>query len=56
MFIYYSVFSELSPMLPLFLDYSLLTTLCVLFNLDLLQSVQCVVANVTFVPRLFIVD
>ena len=56
MFIYYSVFSELSPMLPLFLDYSLLTTLCVLFNLDLLQSVQCVVANVTFVPRLLIVD
>ena len=56
MFIYYSVFSELSPMLPFFLDYALLITLCVLFNLDLLQSVQCVEANVTCVPRLLIVD
>ena len=43
-------------MLPLFLDYSLLITLCVLSNVYLLQSVQCVVANVTFVPRLLIVD
>ena len=43
-------------MLPLFLDYSLLITLCVLSNVYLLQYVQCVVANVTFVPRLFIVD
>ena len=51
-FIYYSLFSGLWPMLPFFLDYSLLITLCVLFNLYLLQSVQCVVANVTCVPRL----
>ena len=56
MFIYYSLFSVLWPMLPVFLDYSLLITLCVLFNLYLLQFVQCVVANVTFVPRLLIVD
>jgi hypothetical protein len=55
-FIYYSLFSELWPMLPLFRDYSLLITLCVLFNVYLLQSVQCVVANVTCVPRLLIVD
>jgi hypothetical protein len=43
-------------MLPLFLDYSLLITLCVLSNVYLLQSMQCVVANVTFVPRIHIVD
>ena len=43
-------------MLPAFLDYSLLITLSVLSNVYLLQSVQCVVANVTFVPRLLIVD
>jgi hypothetical protein len=43
-------------MLPLFLDYSLLITLCVLSNVYLLQSVKCVVANVAFVPRLLIVD
>jgi hypothetical protein len=43
-------------MLPVFLDYSLLITLCVLSNVYLLQSVQCVVANITFVPRLLIVD
>ena len=43
-------------MLPVFLDYSLLITLCVLSNVYLLQSMQCVVANVTFVPRLHIVD
>ena len=43
-------------MLPLFLDYSLLVILCVLFHVYLLQSVQCVVANVTFAPRLLIVD
>ena len=42
-------------MLPLFLDYSLLVILCVLFHVYLLQSVQCVVANVTCVPRLLIV-
>ena len=42
-------------MLPLFLDYSLLITLSVLSNVYLLQSVQCVVANVTCVPRLLIV-
>jgi hypothetical protein len=56
MFIYYSMFSVLWPMLPVFLDYSLLITLCVLSNVYLLQSVQCVVANVSFVPRLQIVD
>jgi hypothetical protein len=56
MFIYYSLFSELWPMLPVLTDYSLLITLCVLSNLYLLQSVQCVVANVTCVPRLLIVD
>ena len=54
--IYYSLFSVLRPMLPVFLDYSLLITLCVLSIVYLLQSVQCVVANVTFVPRLLIVD
>ena len=54
--IYYSLFSVLWPMLPLLLDYSLLITLCVLSNVYLLQSVQCVVANVTCVPRLCIVD
>ena len=43
-------------MLPLFLDYSLLITLCVLSIVYLLQSVQCVVANVTFAPRLLIDD
>jgi hypothetical protein len=43
-------------MLPVFLDYSLLINLCVLSNIYLLQSAQCVVANVTFVPRLPIVD
>ena len=48
MFIYYSMFSVLWPMLPVFLDYSLLITLCVLSNVYLLQSVQCVVANVSF--------
>jgi hypothetical protein len=48
--------THLWPMFPVFLDYSLLITLCVLFNVYLLQSVQCVVANVTFVPRLLIVD
>jgi hypothetical protein len=41
---------------PLFLYYSLLITLCVLFNVYLLQSDQCVVADVTSVPRLLIVD
>jgi hypothetical protein len=41
-------------MLPVFLDYSLLITLCVLSNVYLLQSIQCVVANVTSVPRLLI--
>ena len=56
MFIYYSLFSVLWPMLPLFLDYSLLITLCVLSNVYLIQSVQCVVANVTCVPRFLIVD
>ena len=56
MFIYYSLFSVLWPMLPLLLDYSLLITLCDLSNVYLLQSVQCVVANVTPVPRLHIVD
>ena len=56
MFIYYSLFSELWPMLPVFLDYTFLITLCVLFSVYLLQSVQCVVANVTCVHRLFIVD
>ena len=55
-FIYYSLFSVLWLMLPLFLDYSLLITLCVLSNVYLLQSVQCVEANVTFAPRLLIVD
>ena len=55
-FIYYSLFSVLWLMLPLFLDYSLLITLCVLSNIYLLQSVQCVEANVTFAPRLLIVD
>ena len=55
-FIYYSLFSVLRPMLPLLLDYSLLITLCVLSNVYLLHSVQCVVANVTCVPRLLIVD
>ena len=43
-------------MLPVFLDYSLLINLCVLFNVYLLQSVQCVVANVRGCPRLLIVD
>ena len=43
-------------MLPVFLDYSLLITLCVLSNVYLLQSVQCVEANVSCVPRLLIVD
>jgi hypothetical protein len=43
-------------MLPLFLDYSLLINLCVLANVYLLQSAQCVVGNVTCVPRLLIVD
>ena len=43
-------------MLTVFLDYSLLINLCVLSNIYLLQSAQCVVANVTFVPRLHIVD
>ena len=43
-------------MLPVFLDYVLWITLCVLSNVYLLQSVQCVVTNVTFVPRLLIVD
>ena len=43
-------------MLPVFLDYSLLITLFVLFNVYLLQSVQCVVANVRGGPRLLIVD
>jgi hypothetical protein len=52
----YSLFSVLRPMLPLFLDYSLLITLCVLFRVYLLQSIQWVVANVTYVPRLLIVD
>jgi hypothetical protein len=46
--------SVLWPMLPVFLDYSLLITLCVLSNVYLLQSIQCVVANVTSVPRLLI--
>jgi hypothetical protein len=43
-------------MLPVFLDYTLLISLCVLSNVYLLQSIQCVVANVSFVPRLQIVD
>jgi hypothetical protein len=43
-------------MLPVFLYYAMLITLCVLSNVYLLQSVQCVVTNVTFVPRLIIVD
>ena len=43
-------------MLPVFLDYSLLITLCVLSIVYLLQSVQCAVANGTCVPRLLIVD
>jgi hypothetical protein len=43
-------------MLPVFLDYTLLITLCVLSNVYLLQCAQFVVANVTFVPRLRIVD
>jgi hypothetical protein len=43
-------------MLPVFLDYAMLITLCVLSNGYLLQSVQCVVTNVTFAPRLLIVD
>ena len=55
-FIYYSLLSVLCSMLPVFLDYSLLITLCVLSIVYLLQSVQCVVANGTFVPRLLIVD
>ena len=55
-FIYYSLYSVLWAMLPVFLDYSLLINLCVLSNLYLLQSVQCVVGNVTCVPRLLIVD
>jgi hypothetical protein len=33
-----------------------LITLCVLFNVYLLQSVQCVVTNATCVHRLLIVD
>jgi hypothetical protein len=36
-------------MLPVFLGCSLLITLCVLSNVYLLQSVQCVVANITCV-------
>ena len=56
MFIYYSLFSVLWPMLPVFLDYTFLITLCVLFGVYLLQSVQCVVANVSCVPRLLIID
>ena len=55
-FIYYSLLSVFWSMLPVVLDYSLLITLCVLSNVYLLQSVQCVVANVTCVPRLLIVD
>jgi hypothetical protein len=43
-------------MLPVFLDYAMLITLCVLSNVYLLQSVQCDVTNVTFVPRLLIID
>ena len=43
-------------MLPVFLDYSLLITLCVLSIVYLLQTNQCFVANVTCVPRLLIVD
>ena len=43
-------------MLPVILDYSLLITPCVLSNVYLLQSVQCVVANVTSILRLLIVD
>ena len=46
---YYRLFSVSWPMLPVFLDYSLLITLCVLTNVYLLQSVQCVVANITCV-------
>jgi hypothetical protein len=45
-----------TKVLPVFLDYALLITLCVLSNVYLLQSVQWVVANITFVPRLLIVD
>ena len=56
MFIYYSLFSVLWPMLPVFLDYSLLINLCVLSNVYLLLSVQWIVVNVTFVPRLHIDD
>jgi hypothetical protein len=55
-FIYYSLLSELWPMLPVFIDYSLLITLFVSSNVYLLQCVQRVVANVTCVPRLLIVD
>ena len=43
-------------MLPVFLDYSLLITLCVLSNVYLLQYAQYVVANVTSILRLLIVD
>ena len=43
-------------MLPVFIDYTLLITLCVLFNFYLLQYVHRVVANITCVPRLLIVD
>jgi hypothetical protein len=43
-------------MLHAFLDYKLLITLCVFSNVYVLQCVQCVVTNVTFVPILHIVD
>ena len=52
--IYYSMFSEMSPMLPMDLDYTILTTLCVLSNVYLLQSVQRVEANVVNNLRLSI--
>ena len=40
----------------MFVDYTLLINLCVLSNVYLLQSAQCVVGNVTCVARLLIVD
>ena len=55
-FIYYSLFSVLWLMLEVVLDYSLFITLFVFSNVYLLHSVQCVVANITCVPRLLIVD
>ena len=44
----------ISPMLPVFLDYPFLTTLCGLSNVYLLQSVQRVVAHVVSNLRLSI--